>query len=298
MKTRITQAKRAIQRLHFNGIKIIPVLATILIVLLYGCTTPFMVSSYPDGGYTAPPTWAQNYDTDNPVNYYYLPDIESYYDLRNREFVYLENGSWRFSTSLPLIYASFDLNNCFIVKLDNTVHEPWMHFHYYVAHYPRYYYKSYDRDRSDNPDRPPRWFNENLNHYGYENDGRNMDSGIKNERRAEPRFSHEPSSNYNNRSTNKSDNRNEVRQNNVPRQDQNNGNYKPQGTNREGDPNSVRQIQVPTQKPSKEGAANREQPMKYYGRQIGQPVKVQRNMMKPKEDKRQTKTQERKGRDR
>ena len=271
MKTINTHFQRIAQQQYFTGMAIIPFFTIFFTLLLCSCTGPYIVGQNPDMVKVAPPTWASEYDNDNPANYYYLPDIETYYDLRNREFVYLENGNWRFSASLPSIYASLDLNNCFVVKLNNAVHEPWMHFHYYVAHYPRYFYKSYDRDRSDYQDRPARWFNENLNHYGYDNDRGNKEFGNKNERRQEPRFSHEPNNNYNQRGTNNSTNSNNVRQRQDSRQD------RPQRN---------------------EGSANKEQPMKYYGRQIGQPVKVQRNMMKPREEKRQPKSQEKKGRDR
>ena len=299
MKTTISRVERKNHSIFFYGINIIPIIGSILLVSLYSCTTPYMVSNYPDGGYPSSPNWAQNYDSENPANYYYLPDIETYYDLRNREFVYLENGSWRFSASLPSVYASFDLNNCFVVKLNNSVHEPWMHFHYYVAHYPRYYYKSYDRDRSDYRDRPARWFNENLNHYGYDDDRGNSQFRNKNERRQEPRFSHEQNNNYNNRSNNRGENRNEAQQNSVPRQEQNSGNFNQRGTNNDTNRNVERQNhgQVQPQQ-RKEGSVNREQPMKYYGRQIGQPVKVQRNMTRPKEEKQQSKSRERREKER
>lgn len=89
------------------------------------------------------PDWAPPYDNPNLVRYYYFPDIEVYYDVWNQDFVYLEDGDWVFSAALPAIYAGFDLYDCFIVVLDYRVYEPWMHHHYYVSHYPRYYYRSF-----------------------------------------------------------------------------------------------------------------------------------------------------------
>jgi hypothetical protein len=76
------------------------------------------------------------------VRYYYLPDIETYYDLSNQDFVYLENGQWLFSNSLPSMYSSYDLYNGFEVALNIGVYQPWMHHHFYVSNYPRYYYHS------------------------------------------------------------------------------------------------------------------------------------------------------------
>ena len=43
------------------------------------------------------------------VEYYYLPDVESYYYVPRHEFVYLSNGRWIFSASLPPKYRNYDL---------------------------------------------------------------------------------------------------------------------------------------------------------------------------------------------
>jgi len=91
-------------------------------------------------------------------DYYYLPDIETYYDMRNREFVYIEDGNWVFSPFLPPMYAAYDLRNAFAVMLDYRVHEPWMYHHMYVSHYPRYYYRSMYAGEA----RPVRGYNENV----------------------------------------------------------------------------------------------------------------------------------------
>jgi len=53
------------------------------------------------------PRWrAPGYDY---VEYYYLPDIESYYYVPRHQFVYLSNGRWVFSASLPSRYRNYDL---------------------------------------------------------------------------------------------------------------------------------------------------------------------------------------------
>lgn len=86
------------------------------------------------------PAWAPAYVPG--VRYYYLPDIETYYDLSNQDFVYLDNGQWLFSSTLPPVYGSYDLYKGFTIALDADVYEPWMHNQYYVSHYPRYYYRT------------------------------------------------------------------------------------------------------------------------------------------------------------
>jgi len=42
------------------------------------------------------------------VEYYYLPDIDSYYDIRTTEYIYVTNGKWMRSRSLPVAYRSYN----------------------------------------------------------------------------------------------------------------------------------------------------------------------------------------------
>jgi hypothetical protein len=86
------------------------------------------------------PDWAPPYDNDPQTQYYYLPDIQCYYDVWHHEFVYMDNGVWLFSPVLPAMYAWYDLMHGHTVILDRMVHEPWRHHELYAAHYPRYYH--------------------------------------------------------------------------------------------------------------------------------------------------------------
>jgi len=318
MKNSNIQSKQTIQGIFSKGLFILPIFTAILIFSFYSCTTPYMVGQNPDMVNVTPPEWAPEYDNGNPVNYYYLPDIECYYDLRNREFVYMEEGNWRFSAMLPSVYASFDLNNCFVVKLNNSVHEPWMHFQYYVAHYPRYYYKSIVHEGYGENVRQNRWFNENVKHSGYNNNHGNNGYGKpgNNADRGGSGFGNNQNSNYNKRVNNESGNRIEDRQNGSQQRNLNSNNVNFQRSNSGGNRNEVRQNTQPsgntapqhnearqTPPPShngtpqrNEGSTRQAQPMKYYGKQIGQPVKVQRYMMKQKEsDVKVQKKRDRKG---
>ncbi len=45
----------------------------------------------------------------NYVEYYYLPEIECYYYVPRHQFIYLSNGSWIFSYSLPFRYRNYNL---------------------------------------------------------------------------------------------------------------------------------------------------------------------------------------------
>lgn len=136
-----------------------------------GCGTTSYVSAGVGIGsqqYNNPP-WAPPYVAG--VRYYYLPDIEAYYDLSNQDFVYLNNGQWLFSSTLPSIYSWYDLYDGFTIALNVNVFQPWMHNQYYVSHYPRYYYRNKysdgDRERirgfNENSVKPFYWSQEDRN---------------------------------------------------------------------------------------------------------------------------------------
>ena len=113
-------------------------------------------SSFVTGVHYSNPLWAPVYS--NGVRYYYLPDIEVYYDLSNQDFIYLENGQWLFSPVLPSFYRTYDLYNGFVVALNFNIYRPWMHHEFYVSHYPRYYYRNVYKNEDF---RDLRGFNEN-----------------------------------------------------------------------------------------------------------------------------------------
>ncbi len=125
--------------------KLTTVLIALITVLCFtSCGTSYYgaaENNYYDNYYDYNPAWAPDYYVG--TRYYYFPDIETYYDLGTRNFVYLNNGRWLFVPTLPPIYAAFNLNNAFIVIVNRSVYTPWMHHHYYNSHYPRYYYIDY-----------------------------------------------------------------------------------------------------------------------------------------------------------
>ncbi|BBD45044.1 Hypothetical protein (Precursor) [Petrimonas sp. IBARAKI] len=125
--------------------KLTTVLIALITVLCFtSCGTSYYgaaENNYYDNYYDYNPAWAPDYYFG--TRYYYFPDIETYYDLGTRNFVYLNNGRWLFVPTLPPIYAAFNLNNAFIVIVNRSVYTPWMHHHYYNSHYPRYYYIDY-----------------------------------------------------------------------------------------------------------------------------------------------------------
>jgi hypothetical protein len=70
------------------------------------------------------------------VEYYYLPDIEAYYYVPQRQFVYLSGNRWIFSASLPSRYAHYNLYSGYKVVL-RTPHA-YKHFKDHRTRYVRY----------------------------------------------------------------------------------------------------------------------------------------------------------------
>ena len=52
------------------------------------------------------------------VNYYYLPDVESYYYAPKRQFIYLDGGRWVWRSSLPARYSDYRLDNGYKVAVN------------------------------------------------------------------------------------------------------------------------------------------------------------------------------------
>lgn len=161
---------RALKKIGIVACFIIP------LYMLPGCDTLSYVSV---GVHYSNPPWAPPYYSG--VRYYYLPDIEAYYDLSDQEFIYLDRGQWLFSPTLPSIYSGYDLYNGFVIALNFGVYQPWMHHQFYVSHYPRYYYRNVYRG-ADYPN--IRGFNENERKpfYWRQEDRNKIDDLRKNER--------------------------------------------------------------------------------------------------------------------
>jgi hypothetical protein len=247
---------------------------------MYSYVSPSSETSYEN------PSWAPDYYPG--VRYYYLPDIETFYDLSDQEFVYLDNGQWDYSADLPPIYAGFDLNDCFVIAINDNTFEPWMHYQYYVSNYPRYYYRDY-YDHSNIP--YVRGFNENTESAFYwpEND-RNRARRWDNENdRSDRHFnysksdrSHRSDMNANSEGTRRSSE-------NINRGQQNNSLNTPQ-QNRSINPTPRTSVNGTGNRQEKPATPDRSsQRTNYYGRNIGQPVRVQRQMRQPA----QTTTRER-----
>lgn len=85
-----------------------------------------------------PPAWGPvGYSN---VDYYYLPDVEAYYDIRASQFIYYGNGKWNRNRYLPGPYRNYDLYSGYKVVL-NDYHgrSPYTYFKNHKVKY----YKGY-----------------------------------------------------------------------------------------------------------------------------------------------------------
>ena len=70
------------------------------------------------------------------VNYYYIPDIDAYYDVPNHIYVYFEGGRWIRRNSLPPRYAGYDIYHGYKVVINDP--SPWMQHDKYRSQYGGY----------------------------------------------------------------------------------------------------------------------------------------------------------------
>ncbi|ANI89850.1 hypothetical protein A9P82_11470 [Arachidicoccus ginsenosidimutans] len=62
------------------------------------------------------PSWGPTgYDY---VQYYYLPDINCYYDVVHKRYYYPVGNSWHYSTRLPRRYANYNIYNSYKVVVN------------------------------------------------------------------------------------------------------------------------------------------------------------------------------------
>ena len=94
----------------------------------------------------SPPVWASTAPT--TVEYYYLPDIETYYDVPARRYIYMRNGAWVRSASLPRRYRGYDLYHGQTVYL--TDYHSRTPYTFYNEHKIKYVGKKWKENGHDN----------------------------------------------------------------------------------------------------------------------------------------------------
>lgn len=70
------------------------------------------------------------------VDYYYLPDIDVYYNVPQRQYIYLDNGRWIFASALPMRYRNYDIYRSYKVVVNEP--RPYLHADVYRVKYKKY----------------------------------------------------------------------------------------------------------------------------------------------------------------
>lgn len=179
------------------------------------------------------------------VDYYYIPEIDVYYNVPMSMFYYLDRGRWISSRYLPYSYRNYNLYGMYKVVLNTR--EPWHYHRHHVRDYARYrdvrnqhviYYakdKRYNHSRRNTVawyeggkhNKPPKYNNDKRNDYRYNDrnhnrsDKRNND-GYRNQTRS-TRVDKDNNRGYNNdRRNNSARNNNRNDRATAPRNQRNN----------------------------------------------------------------------------
>lgn len=72
----------------------------------------------------------------NHVDYYYLPDIDAYYNVPAKQYIYEENGAWVWRNNLPSRYSNYDLYSGYKVVMNKP--KPYLSHSSHVGQYSKY----------------------------------------------------------------------------------------------------------------------------------------------------------------
>jgi hypothetical protein len=85
-----------------------------------------------------PPSWGPAGYSD--VRYYYLPDVEAYYDVQNSMFIYMSGNRWVHRSYLPTRYKNYDLYGGYKVVInDYRGNTPYSNFRQHKMKYAKGY---------------------------------------------------------------------------------------------------------------------------------------------------------------
>lgn len=70
------------------------------------------------------------------VDYYYLPEIETYYDVPSRQYIYFQNNGWVRRAYLPDRYRNYDMYRNYKVVINER--SPWERNNIYRTRYNGY----------------------------------------------------------------------------------------------------------------------------------------------------------------
>lgn len=111
-------------------LKLIPLLFVFMVIQ----KTDAQVSLNVSFNIGSQPAWGPvGYDY---VEFYYLPDIEAYYWVPSRQFVYISNGRWVFTNYLPARHRGYNLYTGYKVVINEP--KAWKQYHNHRVRYVSY----------------------------------------------------------------------------------------------------------------------------------------------------------------
>jgi len=98
----------------------------------------------------SPPPWGPIGYTE--AHYYYLPDVEAFYDVQSSTFIYYTGGKWVHRNYLPRRYRNYDLYGGYkVVMTDYHGNAPYSHFKEYRSKYGRGYHGQRQKTIGERP---------------------------------------------------------------------------------------------------------------------------------------------------
>ncbi len=89
-----------------------PIEKVILLLLVFTCS--FSSAQVSDEIQSASPNGKET-----GIRYYYFPNLEAYFDLQEKVYLYKEDGEWTEAEELPANYGGYSLYNKVRVTIEN-----------------------------------------------------------------------------------------------------------------------------------------------------------------------------------
>jgi len=137
------------------------------LAIVFASTMQAQISLHINVG--TPPVWGP--DVESNVRYYYLPDVNAYYDINTSMFIYVNDGRWTHRRHLPTEFRNYDLYRGRKVVVQNyRGNSPYAYCNYHA--------KRYDADRPERKNFKEHGHDERYSHEdGYRGNGKGHDKG-------------------------------------------------------------------------------------------------------------------------
>lgn len=103
--------------------KVIVLSAVVLSSLVFGYSAQAQVRFNVNINIGSQPAWVVNQDQ---ADYYYIPDADCYYSVREKVYVVHEGNNWRRMQQLPPRFRNFDFRNRRVISIRGQ-QAPYMH---------------------------------------------------------------------------------------------------------------------------------------------------------------------------